>query len=102
MPGLLHLADSEDESVYTWKWANRSLKCKSILHSTTSVQRASKGVAPARESALIVVSIYSGMNRRKVDSPSRDELLAPYEYGVWLFLVVVGGGVLAYLACVLL
>jgi len=41
------------------------------------------------------------MNRRKVDSPSRDELLAPYEHGVWLFLVVVGG-VLTYLGYVLL
>jgi len=45
------------------------------------------------------------MNTRKVDSPSRDELLAQYEYGVWLFVIVVGGGgvaLLTYLAYVLL
>jgi hypothetical protein len=40
----------------------------------------------------------------KPDSPWRDELLAPYEYGVWLSLAIfagIVGGLVAYLGYVL-
>jgi hypothetical protein len=45
------------------------------------------------------------MKTRNHDSLSRDQLLERYEYGVWLFLAVVGGGgmgLLTYLGYVLL
>jgi len=45
------------------------------------------------------------MDTREHDSPSRDELLAPYEFGVWLSLAVVAGivgGLVAYFGYVLL
>jgi hypothetical protein len=38
------------------------------------------------------------MAHKKSDGWSRDELLARYEYGVWLFLAVIGAGTLSLMA----